>query len=277
MGEWDRDTPWRQGHVLSEAQFAELFPKERAAGFDTALVISHDCDLASEIETEAHVELMFAKIVERLQGDYTHSKNSRRLQIPLETSELVLNFELSALDKDRLNKSALANIEPDRQLRLSLEATRTLQHWLSDRYARSSFSEDFNDLLVEKKIREKLPKIVVHFGKIIETIYFDVDDYDEVERNDREPPFELTIYLLYTLEQDADGLARTTEAASKIKELFSQKFYDAKLDRWSGIHLLDCFPISNEAMSVAQHNKLRRWQGDYLSLRARPQLPVARL
>ena len=79
MAAWDRDTPWRQGHVLtSESSVAlGLVPADHAESAFT-VVISHDCDLAQSPEAEPLVEVILAKRIGAPNGNFTHAKNSRR-------------------------------------------------------------------------------------------------------------------------------------------------------------------------------------------------------
>jgi hypothetical protein len=49
--------------------------------------------------------------------------------------------------------------------------------------------------------------------------------------------------------------------------------FDNKAQRWSAIELLHCTPISDEALTYAMSLRLKRWNADYISLRADPVQP----
>ena len=53
MAQWNRDTPWRQGHLLGEDAMDALGLHHAAeAGQTLVIVASHDCDLAQASEGE---------------------------------------------------------------------------------------------------------------------------------------------------------------------------------------------------------------------------------
>ena len=269
--EWDRETPWRQGHLLPSKVFIKLFPKKSAEGYNTAIVISHDCDLTQSPEKEPVVEIAFCKFTEILDGNNAGSKSSRQLHLPLKKLQPNVILDILAVDKSTIDKAKLFANAPDRVNSLATEELRTLRQWLSNRYARSSFSNEFDRLLKASKFIDQLTKIVKPLGSTLEAIYFDVDDEDEIDRTDGDPPFELTIYLRYTLQHDEEGESKTTEAAKKIRALFKQVYFDKVSNCWRGVELKNCFVSSNHSMTVADHQKLRIWDTEYLSLRAEPQ------
>ena len=172
-----------------------------------------------------------------------------------------------------ISKEKLADATPD-NAKINDGAILVLRRWLSDRYARSSFSNAFNDLLSKKEIEKKLTKMVKPYASAIEVIYFDVDDEIDLIQKDGDPPYELSIFLQYSPEQDADSLAIVTAAAKQIKELFKDGFWNDPKKRWQEIHLIDCYPIADTAMDMATYKKLRRFDVEHLSLRATPHQTV---
>lgn len=110
-------------------------------------------------------------------------------------------------------------------------------------------------------------------GEHIVAIYFDVDRGNEINREDADDPYELSIYLLYNVENDPK-IARdvTSNAAGEIEKIFNEAFFIK--GKWHNIQLLDVSSISEEAMTVRQSRQLKRWHTDHLSLRTDPQQPV---
>ena len=82
MAEWNRDTPWRQGHLLG-ADATEALGLGHAGTPDQTLVIvaSHDCDLAQSPEGEPTIEVVVGRLVTEKDGNCTHAKNARKLQV----------------------------------------------------------------------------------------------------------------------------------------------------------------------------------------------------
>src|SRR6266566_3772446 len=55
-----------------------------------------------------------------------------------------------------------------------------------------------------------------------------------------------------------------------IKTAFHDRCFDKQTNKWRNIELLNCTPISDEALTYAMSLKLKRWNADYISLRAEP-------
>src|SRR3954447_794189 len=152
MAEWSRQTPWRQGQLLSDEALKALLGKEPP---DAAIVISHDCDLAQSPEHEPLVELIVGRIVEKFDGNYTHAKNARRLHLPIGVDGAVI-LDLTATQKIPVPKEALAAFQPDSSLRPSSTASATLQQWLALRYRRAAFPDEFDRRLSATKMADRL-------------------------------------------------------------------------------------------------------------------------
>ena len=256
---------------MPAAVFGKLFPQQKVAGYATAVVISHDCDLAASVEAEPRIELLLCKQTDKLDGNYAASKNSRHLQLHFQNAGAKIVLDILAVDKIQIDKIDLLNERHNETHLLSREDLRILQLWLSDRYARSSFSNNFNDILKPKEFTKKWMKIIEPLGATVDAIYFDVDDSDDVVRKNGDPPFELSIYLRFSLTNDALGSEKATKAAAEVKALFRKSFFDEERQCWVGVHLKLCEAVSSEALTVAVHQNLRIWDLAYLSLRAFPQ------
>ena len=274
--EWNRETLWRQGHLLSDDTFAKLFPDKKSAGYATAIIISHDCDLAASLEKEPTIELMFCRFVAKLDGNNAASKSSRQLHLPLSNSQTNLILDVQAVDKVLAEKAKIFEEVPDNKSTLTREELTTLRQWLSNRYARSSFSNEFDYFFKVNRFKDKFSAIIGPLGSTLEAVYFEVDDEEPIERTDGDPPFDLTIRLRYTLEHDEQGRERTVEAADKIRDLFNRTYFDQNANCWKNIELKNCFAVSNDAMTVAEHQKMKIWDVDYLSLQANPQQSVVK-
>jgi hypothetical protein len=78
---WSRETPWRQGHLLTIETIRRLGLAD--SGADTCVVvISHDCDLANaNLTAEPHVEVIVGKIVSKPNGSFAWGKSPRTLHV----------------------------------------------------------------------------------------------------------------------------------------------------------------------------------------------------
>jgi len=105
-------------------------------------------------------------------------------------------------------------------------------------------------------------------------MYFDLDKGQEIKRVGAEDPYELSIFLLYTEQDDPHSFEKAKEAAKKIEDMFRTLFFDRTNQTWKNIELSTCIPISDQSMTYAQSVEFKRWNGDFISLRANPQQPL---
>jgi hypothetical protein len=271
MGEWSRQTPWRQGQVLPDDAFRSLLPSLRDSDFDVAVVISHDCDLAQPPNVEPVVEVIPGKRIERLDGNHSFAKNARRLNLSYTGDNAVIHIDLSARDRTSIGKLQLADYEPNGAMALGSDGRSILQRWLSLRYRRSAFPDEFDRRLEVTGVPERMKAILKPLGSVIVAVYFDVDKGQEVNPKSADEPYALFIHLLYTEQNDPECLNKAQDAAKKIERLFRERYYNAATRAWRDIELEACEPISDHAMTIAQSLNLMRWNADYISLRASPQ------
>lgn len=271
MADWNRDTAWRQGHVLTDKSSVALgVVRPENASAVLPIVISHDCDLVQNPETEPMVEIILAKRVRAADGNYTHAKNSRRLHLECTIDGVETYLEMRAQDKTGINKAVLVGHSPSANVVVKPEDRSILQRWLAARYRRSAFPDEFERRLNDTGVARRIVKIVEPLGKQVVALFFDVDDGIEWDRKGEKDLYRLRIELLYSTEDDpVAALEAAEEAAAAISAAFRERCFDVA-GGWKWIELLDCDPISDEAMTYAMSLQLKRWNMDYLSLRTEP-------
>ena len=137
MAEWNRDTPWRQGHLLGNDAIEALGLHHAVAPDQTlAIVASHDCDLAQAPEGEPVVEVVVGLLVTDKDGNCTHAKNARKLHVEF-VGAAVFWAEFEATAKLSVKKRALNDFVPRPEAHLSPENQAIFQMWLASRYRRS--------------------------------------------------------------------------------------------------------------------------------------------
>jgi len=222
MGEWNPPIPWRQGNFLTADAMASL---KLVPGFDRALhvgvVVSHDCDIARRPDAEPAVEVIVGCRVNwdrKKYGNYTHSKNPRRLVLPAKEAGTDVGIDLKATEKRSVLKAALGSHAPHETLLLDPAGVITLQHWLAFRYLRSGFPDAFNEFLTKTtKAGSHLEEILERRGHHILRVFFKVVERKEPE----DPPFTLSIRLLYSTAEDFDAAeAEANFAARDITSAF---------------------------------------------------------
>ena len=246
-------------------------PQDNPAGEVVAVVISHDCDLAQDPEVEPEVEVISGRCVAQPNGNYTHGKNPRQLHLVLDGGTAPIWVQLEATRKLGIAKSDLARYRPDASRVLTPATKLILQRWLAARYRRAALPDEFNNRLKSTGLADRIAKIMAKNGAMILAVLFDLDNGMDIIRKNADDPYELTIYLLYSTQVDAVAAAREAESAKpQIEDAFRKACYDAGREQWRQIELIDCIPVSDQALTVAESEKLARWYADHISLRADP-------
>ena len=274
MPNWKRNTPWRQGHLLTTETIEDLKLVHAQYPHDTVVVVvSHDCDLAQLPDRESYVEVIIGRKIKKLEGNNTHAKSARALHISFEGDE-ELFAEFVATEKNKIRKDVLINYEPVTNYRLSPSDLATLQIWLASRYRRSAFPDNFERYLSESKLDEKIAIAAKKHGDMLTAIFFDVDEGREEEKGP-DDVYVLDIYLLHATEPD---YLVAEKAAIKAKEAivmaFQAKLVDPQTGMWKHIELRYVDVISENALSFQQSKFLKKWRLDHISLRAEPQQSI---
>ncbi|WP_192983354.1 hypothetical protein [Pseudomonas sp. EggHat1] len=287
MGSWSRDTPWRQGYLLQpetvrELELAPNLPPEKVA----AVIASHDCDLAQPPDTEPFVEVVLGTFLDGApNGNYTNCKNLRRLHVGFSATGEEVHVEIDTNRRALIPKDAVDNPRhglsehlPSPSHRMTNREHGVFQRWLAARYRRAAFPDEFDRRLKEEtKIAEKLAKAFKDTGNHITAVFFDVDGGTENARNGADDPYELVVTLLYATDVDpAAARAAAVAAAETIRSIFEARCRPSKDsdDAWIWIELVDIEVISDEALSYAQSQLLKKWQADHISLRTEPEQPM---
>ena len=280
MADWDRSTPWRQGRMIPADILAALGLEPRTSSGTQLIgvVISHDCDITQDPETEPVVEAIVGRIIEKSEGHCTHAKNPRRLHLTCTGGSRTAIIELSGADKQAIPKTGIAGLcahNPAPDLIFTTAECNILQRWLAARYRRAAFPDEFDRRLREEAgVWNALLKVIKPTDRHISAVFVDLDGGQQRERHGADDCYALVIYLLYDTAVDPAAAEKTAEkAAGKIKALFEKRcFINGK---WRWIELVDCMPIADEALTYAQSQALRKWNLDYLSLREVPAGPIA--
>jgi hypothetical protein len=171
-------------------------------------------------------------------------------------------------------KPDLCGHAPSATIAINSDDLNTLQYWLAARYRRSAFPDEFDRHLEDTGMAHRLARILKPLGTHIVAVFFDVDEGMELEHED-DDPFTLSISLLYSTDFDSDIAEEAAQrAAEAITATFRDRCFDKKANRWRRIELLECSPISDQALTYAMSRKLKRWNADYISLRAEPVQPM---
>jgi hypothetical protein len=272
---WDRDTPWRQGHLLKAQDAIALGLQHPQGEVNTrVLIVSHDCDLAQLPDAEPNVEVIVGCTVDCLDGNYTHGKNSRRLQIQFDGPSPCL-AQFDAVDKHLVRKAALLPFTPKLDTNLAPKDRHSLRLWLASRYRRSAFPNEFETRLRIKecgRLGEKIDKLIKPCGDLVLGIFFDVDDGEELIHEGPEDPYTLDILVLHPTEPDFFLAVKAAETLAKdIQLLFRKALFDNETKEWKYIELRSCQAVSESVLTYEQFKTLNRWRFEHMSLGSDPQ------
>jgi hypothetical protein len=283
MADWDRDTAWRQGCVLPKDACAALgLHSADVQRQIIAVIASHDCDLTQDPDQEPEVEIIVGCVVERIDGNFTHAKNPRKLQLEFVGTQGLIG-EFVATAKQRVKKGVLlSDFEPDPDFQLTKESRNIFQLWLASRYRRSAFPDEFDRRLKDESgLAGKIAKILKRHGTHLTGIFFDVDGGEDNRRVGPDDTYQLRIFLLYPLdlilpETDREYQVREKAAwmaAAEINQAFDEKLFKP-MEKWQYIELEPCFVLSEEMLSYHQFKQLKRWRFEHISLASLPQQDV---
>ena len=273
MTEWNRDISWRQGFFLDNTTI--IGQNLVLSDFnDSMLVIiaSHDCDLAQSPDIEPFFEVIIGHFIDKLDGSCTNTKNPRKLHISIETRLGDHKYaEFITTNRKYLPKELLPNIKHDEELHLSTADLGVFRRWLSIRYNRSAFPNQFDSRLKNNDIDKKIAKALRKHGEFITAIFFDVDDGVEVNRVDSNDTYLLDISILYSTEVDPDAAIKAAEEAKEaIIEIFKKKLFNNTTNSWSEIELRYCDVFSDEAFSYRQSVTYKQWRLEHISFSEEP-------
>ncbi|NRF69202.1 hypothetical protein HLB44_19585 [Aquincola sp. S2] len=277
--QWTRETTWRQGHVLraeTATALGLIHPVESAR--TCVVVIAHDCDLANEdLTAEPDVEVIVGRVAEPPDGNYRWGKAPRTLHLDMMRNGASLAIELVATAKQLVAKTALAAHTHDSSFALEPRSLNVLRAWLSVRYNRAAFPDPFVTRMRARKLDAKLMQTLDPFNDTVSAVFFVVDEGKELTREDGNP-YRLSIVLTFAPGDDPEASADKAEQASEeVERLFADRCFDKKSEKWAGVQLIGCVPISEDDLSVSKAKLLMQWRLEHMSLRAdnAPPAPLA--
>lgn len=256
-----KENGWRQGSVIDPVTVP--IPAPVPNGIEQAglpdmgddglwVVISHDCDVTNaSFGHEPIVELIFAaRLSEGDQdGNLQWAKNTRSIQF--EIGEAAYRSDIH--QRVTVDRRLLSSLRPAEQT-LSPETVRLLANWVSKRYRRAAFADEFNERVrkAASKIRDKGKKK----GQWISGLYLLVSD-DELPG---EQPYQIT--LIGTAKQEVFDDPETRKLAMNF---FNQ--IETVLAGCDGIEMIDAELRSEADVSIADLEHLKRWDYDDLTFR----------
>jgi hypothetical protein len=258
MVEQIRSNGWRQGSIFPRESHAALQQYCRAdlAPTDCCIVVSQSCDLlCRDVEAEPNVEVVLARKLDSApDGNYTHTKNARRLQFHIDIKGHPAAFDAQVRYRMVVPRSLLATCRPDGDHLLRDPDLNELITWILARYSRAAFPDEFNrriSSVVAKKVKPILKDL-----RELTAIFVALSSWDELGAGQT-----YTVSLLGTLEvedfKDSNIRSRTEAGLAKIA---------AALGKAGGIKVDNSEVESEAVVTLDLVRTLARWNFDYISL-----------
>ncbi|MBI3504667.1 MAG: hypothetical protein HY059_07485 [Proteobacteria bacterium] len=259
-----RSRGWRQGCVLPAALAASIrWHAGSAVAIPenwVAIAVSQDCDILSpNPEAEPIIEVVAGSVIAKQTPEYLGARNPRRLDLSITNAAGEASFvRLEMRLKGVIDRTALTQTDV-LQSGVAADDLRTLVLWLTKRYERPAYPDEFNRRLKGTigKLRKVLKK--AKHGQPLAILVSFVDGQREAELAPDEP---YQIMVVVELEGD---LAR--EDADWLG--FEADVYDPIIDALSaveGIELLDAQLLTEFELSHGAKRQMTRLDFDDLSL-----------
>jgi hypothetical protein len=256
---------WRQGSVFTLAASTPIIRehRERIAVHDfiipdnaRLILASHDCDIVHQDLHEPRVEVCPAVRVDgALSGNYTGTRNARRLHLQMQINGEHLGYELRAPTRFYLPREILQNSAPDANVRLHPKHHSHFCHWLAKRVRRTALPTSF-DGRVPSKVRSKIRKLLHPLSDSLHSVLIAIDP-----RNDELGPdqdYAIQIVALMDPDDFADPPRRDAVKAAMQK-------LEALLDQCEGIDLDACECRSTGDITLEEFQGFSIWDYDDLS------------
>lgn len=268
-----RNTSWRQGSLLSKETACSLNLMNRDDIEKIAVIISHDCDLASD---ETTFEVIVGTMGVNVNKDFRGAKHPRRLQLFYtennggESKTIIV--ELTHADRKVIPRARLdEQCSLNDSLHLLEGEKRSLKQWLAARYGRPAFPNKFEGYLrkstkkrltVESEISTILRKDTEH----LVGLFFDLEDCRNKDLPDGEA-YPLNIVVVYDHIESVGELGRVQaeRISAELIELFHRAY--GKPEDATEIALGTCEGKADIYFSLADLRRMDQWRLEYISLR----------
>jgi hypothetical protein len=262
---WSRNTQWRQGSVLLQKDFHSANLND-SSDSDLAVAISHDCDIANDnLDAEPAIEFIFGRIIDQLNGNYTHGKNPRILHLNYMHSGNPVFLELIASRRVIVDKNVLETIQPDQTYEL-VGSCQILQSWLAARYRRHALPNSLVERLraVFKYLEKEGKK---NFSGILSFRL----SYEPTDELSPEEAYELWLSIIYVTDE-----AEYASIAEKIAKSLKTEF-PALLEKTKDAGAVDlrrCEAVSEMEFTLRDMRETIEYHLEHLSYRTEPPGPM---
>ena len=245
---------WEQGSVLKPADVGGVVtePALKLGPDDVLIVVSQTCDLVHpSFVGEPFVEVLKAAKVTESNGNLTFGKNPRRLQFEIAG----VCYDASCHDRVRFKRELLVPLMPSLIHQLDQRTVRVIVEWISKRYTRPAFPDEFNRRIDPK--RSRLRDVLKRHAGPIDEILINLTPDGEVKPNIR---YKLTVWLVMR-ECDYENTEKKAQAEAAVVPL------ETHLNSCDGIEVTECKVLRESAITLDDLRFLVPWDFDDLTFR----------
>ncbi|TAK63193.1 hypothetical protein [Methylobacter sp.] len=221
------------------------------------IAITHDCAIINDsLIAEPFLEYIVARKIGKLDGNFTHTKNPRKLHIELEIDNSSIPFELNIIDRAFLNRALLLKNKPVQHVRLIDSQKATLVRWLANRYMGQALPDQFEKRIdpVRGKLNKLLSKTEAN-GML--AIYIELNPRDELASDKN---YTLTVALIY--EEAAFRKLIDEDCLDRYVDNIKVAFQNAP-----GIDISGVVPLSEKDFPLYDQRRKIRWRSDHSSFK----------
>ena len=257
-----RQNHWRQGSIASvevQARLKSYYKHfDEVTEVDLLIVLTQDCDLVhADLTSEPYAELLIARVTkpEDRKEFLFWGRNPRLIQFELESNGRTTCYQASIHDRRLVDRSLLVGQVPSKEIQLPSKILRSIREWITRRYHRQGFPDEFNLRL--EKAKEKIQKALRgECADSITGVYLTVID-DELPKDES-----YKIDITMTMDQDeyANGKLR-----AKVQLVLDR--ISAAMGACLGIDVGEPALLSEANVSIADLRILKRWDYDWISVK----------
>lgn len=240
--------------MVPALRILEGLPDGSPAGDDDyAMVVSQSCDLVHhDLGNEPSAVILMLKSIGSGKPELMHGRNPRLLHFQSLDGRW---FEAWAWNQVTIPRDHLAEMDATAGVELSPKVLRGVLDWLAKRFTRIAFPDAFNEALKPKS--GAIAKLLKNNHELFSDILLFISPFDELAEGQH---YTLACYLLMAAEKH-DNLAKLPDARTVAAKL-------EKLIKDCGIEVMECSPVSETTLTVAELNELVRWDFDHLTHKA---------
>ncbi|MEW5250738.1 hypothetical protein [Microbulbifer discodermiae] len=263
-----RNTPWRQGSLVPAEYLRKLSILPDEEGDYRGVIVTHDCDLPHEGETE--FELIVANVISAIDSQYIQAKHPRKLHLTFRREEGEdLHVSLEHLSRRSVRKDRFIELDYHSEADLDELGKRTLKQWLAGRYGRPALPNALENRLRlrpgKRTVLRCIERILQPVQEYLIGVFLDLGE-DGFQELPPEDPYWLKIVLVYSVEDVTAAREAAFTAASQIQQLFDSSFGQPDSDNNDCIVLDSCDALAETHISLSDIRKLVQWGFEHLSL-----------